>query len=855
LLPSDSKSLYIDNLGERTMATINASTGADIIVPSNNGTTYRGLEGNDTYIISNAIAANAKVTIVDTSGTNTIQLVDGLSISSSKFAGDSVQLTLSNGAVVTVNDADKFTFEVGGNETAGITGSSNTYAQLASAMGVAALPTGSTISDGSAGTVSGSALSTGSISYSLSASATNVAEGGSLTYTVTASSAPAADVTLTYNVIGDDNDASVEKATGSDLDSLSGTVTISAGSTSATFSITPTADSLNEGLEGIKVTVFDGSLEAIGSAKALISNTASIASSTTTLTSTADVLATGAGDDTISGIIQATMANVATTVNAGDVIDGGAGNDTLKISATGADGNAAVSISALETKNVETISVNNFATGSGTHTIDGALMTGLTSVGLNASTTDGNTTFTAIGNIVDVFMKSGNADLTVTYVATAIAGAQTQNVSLSGVTNDTTNLTIAGVETVNITTSAAKSTLNNLAFDAATTLNISGDQNLTIAGSVPATAGTIDASGLTGKLSLTTTFTPAAASLTGGSGNDTITVASGELTSTTTYNGGDGVDTLILAAPADWNVLTQGNVSNFEVLGAATIGTYDFSKLSGGVAVLSADVTDNGGSVVFSNMPSSSTGTIVGTEGMDLLLAQDSASDDATITISTPVSAGIAVSDPIALAEYETVTINSSGVSDNSIDVESGQMTSLVVAGSQGITVTITDATTLKTIDGSGIQDAAGTGLTVDGNPSVAAAGGVTITGTDYGLDNLLGGAGGDTISGGGVADSLSGAGGADTLNGGGGNDLIIGGAGIDTLNGGAGNDNFIVVTTGDFTSLASPETIIGGEGTDTLIFGGTSTLAAASHAVASNTTAYTVAATDLHNVDVEQIL
>jgi len=72
------------------MATINASTGADIIVPSNNGTTYRGLEGNDTYIISNAIAANAKVTIVDTSGTNTIQLVDGLSISSSKFAGDSV---------------------------------------------------------------------------------------------------------------------------------------------------------------------------------------------------------------------------------------------------------------------------------------------------------------------------------------------------------------------------------------------------------------------------------------------------------------------------------------------------------------------------------------------------------------------------------------------------------------------------------------------------------------------------------------------------------------------------------------------------------------------------------------------
>ena len=33
------------------MATINHSSGADIIVPSNNGDTYRGLAGDDTYII------------------------------------------------------------------------------------------------------------------------------------------------------------------------------------------------------------------------------------------------------------------------------------------------------------------------------------------------------------------------------------------------------------------------------------------------------------------------------------------------------------------------------------------------------------------------------------------------------------------------------------------------------------------------------------------------------------------------------------------------------------------------------------------------------------------------------------
>ena len=62
------------------MATINHSSGADIIVPSNGGTTYRGLGGDDTYILSNSIAANAAITIVDTSGSNTIQLVNGLSV-------------------------------------------------------------------------------------------------------------------------------------------------------------------------------------------------------------------------------------------------------------------------------------------------------------------------------------------------------------------------------------------------------------------------------------------------------------------------------------------------------------------------------------------------------------------------------------------------------------------------------------------------------------------------------------------------------------------------------------------------------------------------------------------------------
>ena len=61
--------------------TINYSSGNDIIVPTNN-TTYRGLQGDDIYVISKAIPSDLSLSIVDTKGKNIIQLIDGLKISS-----------------------------------------------------------------------------------------------------------------------------------------------------------------------------------------------------------------------------------------------------------------------------------------------------------------------------------------------------------------------------------------------------------------------------------------------------------------------------------------------------------------------------------------------------------------------------------------------------------------------------------------------------------------------------------------------------------------------------------------------------------------------------------------------------
>ena len=227
------------------MATINHSAGADIIVPSNNGTTYRGLGGDDTYILSNSIATNAAVTIIDTNGANKIQLVDGLSVASMKFAADAVQLTLGNGAVVTINGASNFDFDLGGNATAGTTGSVSSFAGFAAGAGVATLP--------ASGSVDGASTflfldQVGQVvftyTYSVSKDATQITEGESVTYTVTASSAVASDTSLTWTAIGSDNGSTVDKATATDIDAQSGTVTIPAGSTSATFSVTAIADSI-----------------------------------------------------------------------------------------------------------------------------------------------------------------------------------------------------------------------------------------------------------------------------------------------------------------------------------------------------------------------------------------------------------------------------------------------------------------------------------------------------------------------------------------------------------------------------------------------------------------------------------
>ena len=111
--------------------TLNFSENNDVIVPTVDGTTYRGQGGDDTYILVSQ-EGNAKVSITDTTGNNTIQLPEWSKIKSVIAAKNAIQITCDNMTIFTINGADKFNYDVGGNKTGNEIGSIKSYEEFVS---------------------------------------------------------------------------------------------------------------------------------------------------------------------------------------------------------------------------------------------------------------------------------------------------------------------------------------------------------------------------------------------------------------------------------------------------------------------------------------------------------------------------------------------------------------------------------------------------------------------------------------------------------------------------------------------------------------------------------------------------
>ena len=116
--------------------TLNFNKSDNIIILDGQAKTYRGLEGDDTYFVSQLLPKNGKVSITDTQGSNIIQLPVNTYIDKSLFTKNAARLTLEDGREITISGADKFSYNVGGNITSGTKGTDLTFTEFANVFGV-----------------------------------------------------------------------------------------------------------------------------------------------------------------------------------------------------------------------------------------------------------------------------------------------------------------------------------------------------------------------------------------------------------------------------------------------------------------------------------------------------------------------------------------------------------------------------------------------------------------------------------------------------------------------------------------------------------------------------------------------
>lgn len=262
----------------------------------------------------------------------------------------------------------------------------------------------------------------------------------------------------------------------------------------------------------------------------------------------------------------------------------------------------------------------------------------------------------------------------------------------------------------------------------------------------------------------------------GGAGNDTLRGGDGA----DTLNGGLGNDTFTTGAAADGSDALSG--------GGGT-DTADYSTRTAAVTLLNDGVAHSG----------ADTGGGAGTENdniaADVLTLKGGMGND-TITGGTgaDVIFGGPGDDTIAGGLAANILWGDAG--NDTFNEGTAISTGEVINGGAGTDVVSYAARTMAVL------------VTLDATANDGESGETDKVMID--VENVVGGAGGDTITGSAVDNVLDGGGGGDTLLGGLGNDRLIGGLGADSLRGEAGDDVF---AEGDVSNGA--DTMVGGLGID----------------------------------------
>ena len=569
--------------------------------------------------------------------------------------------------------------------------------------------------------------------------------------------------------------------------------------------------------------------------------------------SVANVITAGSGNDTIDGAGGADTVNAAagndTVIYHGTetTIDGGAGSDTLVLAASGG------------------VTAVNFAVGAG------------------ADQTAGDTAIVA---------NFENLDAAVLTTALTVTGSSAANAITTGSGNDTVDggggADVISVGGGNDTVSYYNSEVsidggtgtNTLLLRAAATVNLGSLDQTTGDAVAVANFQNVDASALSTAVSIT--GSSGANTITGGSGNDTIDgadgadiIAAGGGNDAVTYqgsevsiDGGTGSDTLVLASSGGITTVNFVVAAGTDQTTGDNVSVANFENLD--ASVVTSALTVTGSSSANAITTGSGNDIINGGGGVDVVSA--GAGDDTVSYYGTETSidGGIGTNTlmmrsaaMVDLANSDQTTGDATNVS-NFQNVDASALTSAVsITGTSGTNI-ITGGSGNDTIDGAGGADV------------IAAGGGndaVSYYGTEVSID---GGAGANTLvlraaatvnlanidqttaDSTNVANfqnvdaslltaavSVNGSSAANTITTGSGNDTIDGGGGADIINSGSGDD----VVTYHGTEIS----IDGNVGTDTLIVAAGSTLTAVNFAVAAGsdqTTGDSVSVTNFENLD-----
>lgn len=532
--------------------------------------------------------------------------------------------------------------------------------------------------------------------YTLKAASTTVVEGQSVTFTVTRSN-PAEAKTLVFNAAGDASQGLTAASVANDFSPGSGTVVFAAGEATKTFTIAATSDGSLEGLEGLKVSLFDGSTS-VASTGVLINDDPNVGQ-TFTLTTGVDSFTGAAGNDTFT----ADNTGTTSTFGAADILAGGAGTDSLTIYGTN-------TTSVAQMSGIENVTVDSMAAGA---TWNFSSVSGIISL-TNTRAVGAATVTVADGVSVAISNNALSTGVqTVNFGSTDTAQNLTLNkLVLTGATDLV--LTGAAATTLNIATTGAASSIAQK-IDGGATLNkvvVTGSQNLTlgvqgtaVAAGLEAAIKTVDASAFTGKLSVTTgivaddgtsavdlTITGGSgddtidfqliaagteSSISGGAGNDNIIADATDLIDTgDTLSGGDGTDILTVNFGDDatgaglLNTDLSTTITGFEsiTLTSNGVGTQTHTWAEGTVksgiknfTVTSADATDT---FALTGLAAASTVNVTSSQ---VLVSAAIGTDTSADTVSFALD-GTTIT-TLTATNYETVNIASSKDSSGNTNV------------------------------------------------------------------------------------------------------------------------------------------------------------------------------------------